>query len=645
MPLPSFAPPRSANPREIPVNWTSFRGGWNSFAREVELKKDELAEAKNLILIGTGIPTKRWGSQDYFLGGATGYGRGLYVAKSNTGTEEILALTDWGYLTKKQGASYAMIEGASFASGYNAEMTQLNNNIYIMNGQREMTKYDFSVLQSFVTIASPNGLSATNFSGATGARTQSWRITAVSQTGETIGSTPISLTSLPQDLSTTLVKLQWTPVSAASGVLQGYNIYRGLSGDERFLGATDPDVTTFDDIGDDTSLIRTLPTFDTTGGPVAKYIVRFQDRLVLAGFPNDPTKIMISGRVPNHERFDWAGGGGFVLIDPDSGEDITGIGVLRDSIIVFKENSTWEVKLQLTQIGDYVVLEPVYRLLTAAKGCVSHKSIVAIDNDLGFVGRPGMFFLGQEARYDTTLRVNEMSARIRPFFESLSEADITNCSSSYVRNRWIVNFPSSKRMVVYDRERLALMGPWSTPFGISNAVRYVDSNNIEMLLAIDYDDPYVTDFRPSYPDDKGAAIRTQLKSRKEDYGDWSLFKTLRDVYFQFRNLTGEVHVRVYGETAYEGTEVLKEFDINGNSSRSGWGIDQWGKQEWGLSSVNAKASSDEFIKKALINQTIRTYQVEIETDNRDSNYELLGVKSKAIAQGVGTEPADDWNVI
>ena len=210
--------PQYKPPKDIELDYPQFRGGLNTLFRQTELKKNELAQADNLYLIGSGIPTKRWGSQDYFLSAVTGYGRGLIGVKSNAGTIEVLSLSDWGILTKQSGASYTEITGASWASGYNLEGIQLSNNVYFVNGQRELVRYDFTSLVGFATLAVPAGLTATNFSGATGTSTYSWRIAAASQVGETLGSTAISLASLPQALSNTMVRVNWSPISAASGI-------------------------------------------------------------------------------------------------------------------------------------------------------------------------------------------------------------------------------------------------------------------------------------------------------------------------------------------------------------------------------------------------------------------------------------------
>src|SRR3990167_1865775 len=207
MPIQKFEPPKWTSPKELEAEYNTWRKGLNTLLRKSEVDKAELTQMDNLFLIGSGIPTKRWGSEDYFLSGVTGYGRGLIPIKNATNDNiEVLAITDWGFLTKKNNASYTMITGASWASGYNVEGTQLANNVYLVSEQREMVRYDFTSLTGFPTLAIPTSLSASNISGATGLTTWSWRVTATSRVGETLGATAISLASLPQDLSKTLIR-------------------------------------------------------------------------------------------------------------------------------------------------------------------------------------------------------------------------------------------------------------------------------------------------------------------------------------------------------------------------------------------------------------------------------------------------------
>ena len=599
-----------------------------------------MVQATNLLAIGSGVPTKRWGSQDYYLSGATGNGRGLIpVKRASNDTIEVLSITDWGILVKRNSASYTTITGASWASGYNMEGVQLGGNVYLVNGNRELVRYDFSSLVNFPTLAIPTGGAVTNLSGATGLTTWAWRVTAASRVGETLGSTAVSLASLPQKLSDTLVRFTWTAVSAASGNLAGYNVYRGSLGDEIWVGGVDNETTRFDDTGAiPADPFRTVPTADTTGGSIAKYIIRFQDRLVMAGISGEPTKVIISARYPQQERFDWLSGGGFILIEPDSEDQVTGLATYYQSstqsqtILVFKEKSVWELKLNTITLGQYVILDPQYRLLTASQGCSSHRSIVPVENDIMFANRRGIYILRYEPQLVYVINANEISAKIRPFFESITNADHTSSAAAYIDKKYILSYPTAERTIVFDRERLSFWGPWTTTFGINKWASYTDADGLERWLAIDADDSYVTEFTKSLKDDKGTAFRTILKTKKEDFGDWTVFKTINELYSLFRNVIGSLSVNIYLEERSGVTVTASSFSVTSQVGVSGMGTDQMGLFRIGLTNNDAVLSSDELPKNTLLYKTGRTLQMEIQTTGRSDNYELLALKMIAIGQ-------------
>lgn len=652
MPIRSLKQPRFRPLKDVVVTWNTFRKGLNTLLRENEIDGAEMTQATNLVLIGSGVPTKRWGSQDYYLSGATGYGRFLMPIKDKNENIQVISMTDSGILVKKSGASYTPITGASWASGYNLDAAQLGNEVYIVSEQREWVKYNFSTLTSFPTLTNPTGVSATNLSGVTGTTEWSWRITGTSISGgETLASTAISLASLPTDLSKTTVRLTWTPISAASGDLLGYNVYRGVPGDEIWIGGTDIHTTSFDDYGDPLNeSLRTVPLVNTTGGPKAKYIIRFQDRLILAGIPGEPTKVLISGRYPNHFRFDGFAGGSYALIEPDSGESVTGLATYYQSssstqtIVVFKENSVWELKLGSITFGQYDVLVPSYRLLTGSQGCSSHFSIRSVENDIMFANRKGIYILRYEPQLLNVINANEISAKIRPFFEGLSDADLTECAALYADKKYVLSFPHSKQTIIFDRERLSFAGPWNTPFGIARWARYIDSDGMERWIAIDSDDNYVTEFSKNFQDDKGESINTIFKSKREDFGDWTMFKTINEVYMNFRNVLGSININIYIEDRSGNTISAKTFTITstGASGTSGIGTDMMGFTPMGLSNNDATSYAGELPKKSFIYKSSRIVQLEIRTTDATANYELLGVKIIGIPQARGNSPSS-WN--
>lgn len=647
MPLGPLKPPSYKPPKESVVTWDTWRKGLNTLLRENELDGAEMVQSTNLLLTGSGVPTKRWGTQDFFLAGATGASRFVLPIKDASDNIQVLGFTDWGFMTKRNGASYTMLTGASWPSGSDIEGTQLGGKTYLVSANRELVRYDFSVLTGFATLPAPTGVTVTSLSTASGGTIWSWRVTAVGKSGgETLASTPVSLASLPQDLARTIIRVRWTAVSAASGDLLGYNVYRGAAGGELWIGGTDPGTVSFDDPGTPTTdPFRVVPVADTTGGPKARYIIRFQDRLILAGIVGEPTKVLVSGRYPLHERFDWFSGGGYVYIEPDSGQNITGLGIHQERLVVFKENSVWQVRLNQVQFGNFLILDPQYNLLTASQGCSSHRSIIPVENDLMFANRKGIYILRYEPQLQNILNANEISAKVRPFFEGLSNADLTQCAGAYLDKKYLLSFPNSKQTLVFDRERLSFTGPWTTPYGITHWARYVDEQGQERWLAADKDDNFISEFAKTYPDDKGTAVRTVFKSKKEDFKDWTLFKTINEAYMNFRSVTGSVEINIYLEERSGNTVTAKSFTIEatGTSGTSGIGTDPVGLTPLGLTQNTIEFSSLEIPRKTFIYKSSRIFQLEVRTNGRTDNYELLGVKVIAIPQARGNAPSS-WNV-
>ena len=633
-------------PKDIERVWDNFKGGLNLLLKPSELKPNELAQADNLMLVGSGIPTKRWGTANYYLTGTATTNnkvRGLFGAYFKSEVNELLSVSDDGYLTKKSGASYSIITGASWASGYNMEMTMLDDYVWLCNGQSPLRKYSYpsagATLVRYDTLTTPTGVAATNLSGASlGRSIWSWRISAESQVGETLASTPISLASLPQDLSESTVRISWTPVSSASGVLKGYVIYGRDPGDETFLARVPKDTYFFDDDGSATpSDLGEPPTSNTTDGPIAKYIISYKDKLIIAGLKDNPSRVMWTGGSIGGQRFHWSQGGGYLDIDKDSGDEITGLAVHQEKVIIFKKRSIWQ--MTLTASGGLTV--PVYSLITRSHGCASHRTAKPVENDLFFLSRKGVYALGYEPNIMAdVLRTTEISSKVRPYIDGKVPTDFDNASSLYADYKYILSI--GNRMIVYDRERLSWMGPWNLK---SNAFEtYYDADDIERWLMGDATGGYVTEMSTASKDDKGSAFTTLLRTKQEDFGDWSRFKTIKDVYTRFRNVLGNIGVNVRLEERSGITSTAKSFSITSQLGSSGFGTDLFGDAKFGDSENTAGyGGSQETIKWYSPHKMARTLQVEVTSSSARDSYELLGVRSIARPTGRGFTPAT-WRV-
>lgn len=627
--------------KEIDIEYDNWRGGYDSLLRPTELKENELAQADNLMLIGSGVPTGRWGQSKFFEANATGSIRGFGLYATGASLSELLALTDQGYICKKNGASYTAIVGQSYPSGSTIRAKQLGGKTYFVSKDRPLTEYNGTNLSVYATLAPPTGLTATNFSGVSGTYTWSWKVVTLGNNGgQTTPSTPVNLPNLPQNLTETQVNVKWTPSSGAS--ISGYEIYRGLPGDETFLAAVGASLTNYVDKGDPASESILAPITNTTGGVESNFIEKVLDRLVMVD-KNDPTKLMISGRFPNQSKFNWADGGGYIYVDPDSGQSITGITTQPGSnkVIVFKDYSSYAVTLDTISIGNYVVLDPQYEPVSTLVGCCNPNTIQTVENDVFYFGRKGLYVVGFEPNFLNLIRTNEVSARIRPYLEGLSKADYDHCNTMYVNNKYILSFPDRKECIVYDRERGAFLGIWKLPWGINQMQNYIDASGSERWVVGSASNNQTYTFEPSINSDDGTTITKTLRTKKEYFGAWSLLKIVKFFYILFRNITGTVTVNILLEDRNGATSTIKTFEIAGSAiaGASGWGVDMWGTAMWGTSAGDVVIEGDELTRWSQLYKSGRIVQIEVTSTAANSNFELLGLRLTASSQGEGQLPS------
>lgn len=648
MPIFNGRAPAYRPPKDLSFSWDTFRRGLNTLLRENEIDKEEVSQCENILLKGQGIPTKRWGTSLYYQSGnATGSVRGLKGMYYSSGVVELISITDDGFLTKKNNTSFTRINGASWASGNDVYMAQLENTMYIVNGQRELVKYSNPTLVGFPTIGIPSITGATNISNATGSTVKGYRVSAVSQVGETLASSTLELRNQPSNLGGAnggVIRLFITPTSTASGVLQGTNIYGRDSGNERYLGFLPGNATIFEDTGSAIPREFTFPpTADSTGGPKAKYVRRFQDRLIYAGLDGEPSKVLISGRAPNHEKFDVSFGGNFIEIEPDAGDDITQIESFRDRIVVFKERSIWQITLTFEQIGNFFVTSPILQLITASHGCISPRSVVPVENDIYFLSRKGVNTLGYEQGFSfDVLRSNELSVKIRPFFQGLTTNQKEKAVAVYRDSKYLITFPGLNKTMVFDRERLAWLGPWTIDATVFEI--FYDSNNDEHFIYGNDGSANVDEYSENFTNDNGSIISTLLRTKQEDFGDWSLFKNIKNVFTQFRNITGSLSVDIRLEQRSGSVLSAKNFTVIPSTGNSGWGADLWGSAMWGNSnSAGGGVDAQQTIRWANLNKSARTLQLTFKTTGMNDNYELLGIRGEAKPIGSGFRPSS-WRI-
>lgn len=641
MPIIDTKVPAYKKQRELSAEWDTFRKGLNLLLRPTELGRDEYAQGDNIMLIGSGVPTGRWGTATYFTVNSTGAIRG-FASYNNIAslTNEILALSDEGFIAKKNGSGSTVVTGQSYPSGSTVRSEQLGGFTYLVSKDRPLTRYNGTSLDVFATISPPTIGSATNISGASGSYIWSWVVTALgSNGGETNPSARIFLPNLPQDLSRTRVDVYWSAPSAAS--LAGFQIYRGLPGDETFLAAVGASTTIYVDTGQPGSEIILPPLSNTTGGVKSEFINKdpVGDRLLMVD-KDVPTKLLIGGRFPNHAKFNWVDGGGSVYVGPDDGFPITGYEVQPGSnkITVFKEIGSYSVELQQISIGSFVILDPQVAPISTGVGCTSFDTIQVVENDIFYFGRQGLYVVGYEPNFLSIIRTNEISAKLRPYLALLNAEDYANCCAMYVNNKYLLSFPNRKEIIVYDRERGCFAGIWKLPFGVTKMTKYVDGSGTERWVLGTNEGNQTYTFEASVNSDNGTTITKTLKSNKEAFNSWSLLKILNLFYVLLRNITGTVTVNILSENRAGITQTIKTFTITGSaiSGKTGWGSNLWGGNLWGVSRGTSVTGSDEFTRWGQLYKESRLVQIEVSCTAPASNFEFLGSRITANSQGEGS---------
>lgn len=627
--------------KELEAQWQTFRKGLNLLLRPTELGRDEYAQGDNILLIGSGVPTGRWGSSSYFTVNSTGSIRGFSQYNNVLSlTNELLALSDEGFIVKKNGTGSTVITGQSYPSGSIIRGEQMGGKTYLVSKSVPLTFYNGTSLNVLATISAPTIGSATNVSGVSGSYVWSWVITALGPSGgETNPSARILLPNLPQDLTSTRVDVRWTGPSAAT--LAGYQIYRGLPGDETFLAGVGASTTTYVDIGDPAAETILAPLSNTTGGVKSEFIGKSpsDDRLIMVD-KDDPTKLLISGRYPNQAKFNWIDGGGYCYIGPDDGFPITGYKTQPGSnkVTVFKATGSYAVELQTVAIGNFVILDPQVAPVSTAVGCTSFETIQVMENDVAYFGRQGMYVVGYEPNFLNIIRTNEISARMRPYLDLLGQSDYDNACALYVNHKYLLSFPDRKELIVYDRERGCFVGIWKMPFGITHMKKYVDGSGTERWVLGTAESNQAYTFETSVNSDDGTTITKTLKLNKEAFNSWSLLKILNLFYVLFRNITGAVTINILSENRNGVISTIKTFQITGSavSGRAGWGAALWGSRMWGSTKGMPVGGTDEFPRWGQLYKESRLVQIEISCTAAASNFEFLAARITANSQGEGS---------
>lgn len=378
--------------------------------------------------------------------------------------------------------------------------------------------------------------------------------------------------------------------------------------------------------------------FGTSTNPNRLYIANITDpsdfTVATGGTPPQPDN---ATDVPGATVFTGTPGlseANIIDIRKDDGDRITAAGIFQDQIIVFKERSIYSLAFDDTGL-------PSVTPITYATGCVSHATVVPVENDLYFLSREGIRVLGNEAQYFDAIRTSVLSVRIQPTMDAIDKSTYYLANAIYHDNKYILSlgnasnngsltgYNANATSVVYDR-RFQAFSIWNN-FSPAAMVSLIDTSGVEHFFfmkaraTMGVGSGDLMERSPGTYSDNGTAINAYFILKAQDFGNPDITKFWLDVGLVFRRLSGTIDLTVYGDA---NQPLGSSASAIGTTARRGMGLAAFGRTVLGRdgrSDIETNSITADQPERVGINSNQRTLKVKIGNNRLNESFVFLGI--------------------
>lgn len=185
-------------------------------------------------------------------------------------------------------------------------------------------------------------------------------------------------------------------------------------------------------------------TADIGGGsPECSIIATYGSALVVAGIDGNESRIQWSGLEGTSGPDTWPAANFFDL-DEGDGDVILGLGVLHNSLFVFKRHSIWRVTGQLPDDGALAAgTVSVVKLGGELPGCIAPRSLVSTGEEIIYLSQSGVFSFDGQTTTELTRGIRDVFITLLGV-EPWLTGDGLDATGYYDRrnNRYILSFPT-----------------------------------------------------------------------------------------------------------------------------------------------------------------------------------------------------------
>lgn len=311
----------------------------------------------------------------------------------------------------------------------------------------------------------------------------------------------------------------------------------------------------------------------TSSGKILKYGAYYDKR----GWGVDPAALDTL-YFSKQSTFDFSDtGSGSVTIFPGSGAKIVGMKVFRDNLYVFLNGAVRGIfRIAPASAANTFSVT----MVTNTIGCVSHRSIAQIENDLYFCADDGVYSLGEVATF-VSIRTTNKSLVVQNVLTSLSGSSKQKLVGRYFNFKYHLFYSlfggNNDSCLAYDI-RYQGWQDWRN-IAAQDATTYTDATNTTHLY---FGEPSTGKVHEMYigSTDAGTIIPSTWysKSYDEDLADTE--KLYFDSTFIFGQLGGTVNVAViFNDSQVSVTKTLTQQNPQG-----GFGFAAFGRSAFGTNS-------------------------------------------------------------
>jgi len=274
-----------------------------------------------------------------------------------------------------------------------------------------------------------------------------------------------------------------------------------------------------------------------------------------------------------------------------SGKEVVTFAKINTSLYVFCKDMIQRID-PISTTGTSSALDHTATLISNSIGCRSPQSVDNVDNDVYFMDTT-IYSLGEVAQY-ASLRTKNVSAKVRSFFDGMTQTAIANVSSIYYDKEEmfltsITDVASHQDTVIGYSLPYKAWFKW-TGLSINSFIDFIDSNDVKHLYFASDDSSasYIYELFQGLNDD-GTAINKYYKTKEFDLGSFNLEKIFQNWNTQFGGVYGVVTVDLYVDGVLADTIPFQ----SGTSSHTadGIGTRPFGTYVLGLEGNYTEASS------------------------------------------------------